>query len=227
VSALQVVQVIIDDASDKTVTGVVVFDRSCGGTLVIPAGTSLPLSGTAGEVFWNSTNSCLYRRSDDNTTWVMNSPNTDVLVSASYVLSSPEPSLPLARILSGSNGVNINNSVSGSIVVTLSSPFTSASHGSARQLIHFIDDGPASGILVSAYKETLPTSSPFPTLEIWWTSALKTMKLLQVETTRSLSQIPITETWKMFDLNGTVIETVSDTISYNGVFETSRVRTIT
>jgi hypothetical protein len=229
-SALQIVQVLINDQSNRTITGIIQYDRNLGGTLIIPSGSSLPLSGVAGEIIWNTSDDTIYRRDDSNTIWepVNGGGGSSSIASASYVLVNPTGSLPFARTLSGSTGVVITDLGAGNgILVSLLSPFTSASHGDTRQLIHFIDDGPASGMLASAYKETLPFNSPFPTSEIWWTSPAKTLKLLQHEITRSVIQLPVTESWKMFDSNGSQVEGVLDVITYSGVFETSRTRTIT
>lgn len=110
-------------------------------------------------------------------------------------------------------------------LATLSSSLTPAQHRNLRHLIHFIDQGPGAGALTGAFKETLPFASPFPTLEIWWTSPAKVEKILQLEVTRS-AILPVTESWKLFD-GATVVETVTDVITYSGVFETSRTRTIT
>jgi len=99
-------------------------------------------------------------------------------------------------------------------------------HKTLRQLIHFIDDGPAEGFATGAYKETTPTG-PFPALEVWWESAAKLKKIVQLATT--WTGVNITqEQWKVYDVDGsTVLATVTDSISYSGVFETSRTRTIT
>jgi len=101
-----------------------------------------------------------------------------------------------------------------------------ATHKTLRQLIHFIDDGPAEGFVTGAYKETTPTG-PFPTLEVWWESAAKLKKIVQLATT--WTGVNITqEQWKVYDVDGsTALATVTDSISYSGVFETSRTRTIT
>jgi hypothetical protein len=112
---------------------------------------------------------------------------------------------------------------------TLSSSLgiSSNDHQSLRQLIHFIDDGPTIGFPDGTFKETLPLGNPFPTLEIWWESAVKLKKIVQLEVTRSLGQLPVIEKWKMFDSNGsTVIEQVTDTITYSGVIETFRSRSL-
>ena len=101
-----------------------------------------------------------------------------------------------------------------------------AQHKALRQLIHFIDDGPACGFASGAYKETLPAAAVFPTSEIWWESAGKLKKIVSLDTTWSSAKITA-EVWKVYDTDGsTVLCTVTDAISYSGVFETSRTRTI-
>ena len=109
---------------------------------------------------------------------------------------------------------------------------TEAAHKILRQLIHFIDDGPAEGFTSGAYKETLPSADPFPTSVIWWESSSKLKKIVEKTITRSgggatvVTPTPIV--WKVYDTDGsTVLATVSDAISYSAVFETSRTRTIT
>jgi len=99
-------------------------------------------------------------------------------------------------------------------------------HKILRQLIHFIDDGPAEGFVSGAYKETLPTGSPFPTSEIWWESSSKLKKIVELTTTWTGAVITAEE-WKMYDTDGTtVLATVTDAITYSGVFESNRTRTI-
>ena len=98
-------------------------------------------------------------------------------------------------------------------------------HRDVRQLIHFIDSGPALGFASGAFQETL--GIPFPTSVIWWESAAKLEKIVELTITRNANQTPATEEWKMYDTDGsTVLETVTDTISYSGIFESSRTRTI-
>jgi len=107
------------------------------------------------------------------------------------------------------------------------SGITEGAHQSLRQLIHFIDQGPTVGFATGAYKEILPAANPFPTSEIWYTSAAKTEKIVELSITRGSGQKPITETWEMFDTDGsTVVETVVDNISYSGPWELDRTRTI-
>jgi hypothetical protein len=62
--------IFIDPQNNYVVTGVIEFDRSQGGTLVIPAGTALPASDlVAGEFFYNTTTNQLFRRNDANSGW--------------------------------------------------------------------------------------------------------------------------------------------------------------
>lgn len=103
---------------------------------------------------------------------------------------------------------------------------TDAQHKALRQLIHFIEDGPAEGFASGAFKQTAGTV--FPTAEIWYVvgstpPAGKIVELLTTWTGPVITQ----EIWKMYDVDGsTVLVTVTDTITYSGLFETSRTRTI-
>jgi hypothetical protein len=106
------------------------------------------------------------------------------------------------------------------------SGITSTQHRTLRQLIHFIDEGPAEGFATNAYKETL-TAGPFPTSFIWWTSSAKTEKIVEETITYNSNKTINTDQWKMYDLDGTtLIATVTDTYTYSGIFESSRTRTI-
>lgn len=103
---------------------------------------------------------------------------------------------------------------------------TPAQHETLRQLIHFIDDGPGNGFTTGALKETLPAGVPFPTQFIWWESAAKTNKIVELQITRNPNQTPATELWTMYS-GGAPVGTVSDTITYAAnVFEVSRTRAI-
>lgn len=107
------------------------------------------------------------------------------------------------------------------------SGISEAQHKTIRQLIHFISEGPAEGFASGAYKEVLPSGSIFPTSIIWWESSSKLKKIVE-QTVTWTGVNPTTEVWKIYDTDGsTVLATVSDTISYSGVVETTRTRTIT
>jgi hypothetical protein len=106
------------------------------------------------------------------------------------------------------------------------SGISEAQHRVLRQLIHFIDDGPAEGFVSGAYKETLPTADPFPTSMVWWESSSKLKKIVERLVTWT-GAFPTTDQWKIYDTDGsTVLWIVTDTISYSGPFETHRVRAI-
>lgn len=68
---LLVAQISIDDSSDKTITGVIVYDRAGGGVLVPPSGSAFPVdpAPVAGEYFWRTDEVKLYRRNTSNTAW--------------------------------------------------------------------------------------------------------------------------------------------------------------
>jgi len=103
---------------------------------------------------------------------------------------------------------------------------TESGHRTLRQLIHFIDDGPAEGFVSAAYKEVLPSAAVFPTSAVWWESVSKLKKIVEKLITWT-GVNPTTIVWKVYDTDGTtVLATVTDTISYSGVFETTRTRTI-
>lgn len=102
-------------------------------------------------------------------------------------------------------------------------------HRTLRQLIHFIDDGPACGFASGAYKEILPAKSAFPTSVIWWESSAKLEKIVEKTISYALGNTkPTPIVWQMYDTDGsTVLCTVSDAVTYDGAFEVSRTRTIT
>lgn len=113
-------------------------------------------------------------------------------------------------------------------LMNLGGGLSAVTHKTLRQLIHFIDDGPAEGFASGSFKEILPAANPFPTSEVWWESSSKLKKILELTTTRNANQTPATEEWKMYDTDGsTVLVTLTDTIAYSGVFETTRTRALT
>lgn len=110
-------------------------------------------------------------------------------------------------------------------LVAGSGGLTEDAHKTLRQLIHFIDEGPAEGFASGAYKEITPTG-PFPTSVIWWESSSKLKKIIEQTITWSGPKATSVE-WKMYDTDGsTVLATVTDSITYSGIFESNRTRTI-
>lgn len=59
----------VEDSSNRTLVGANTFDRTNGGVLIIPADSSFPGSPVAGEFFWRTDESRLYRRNSGNTAW--------------------------------------------------------------------------------------------------------------------------------------------------------------
>jgi len=101
---------------------------------------------------------------------------------------------------------------------------TAESHKVLRQLIHFIDDGPADGFASGAYREISGTI--FPTTIIWYIDSGKTDKIVEKDITWTGIN-PTTIIWKIYDTDGsTVLLTVTDTVTYSGIYETNRVRAI-
>jgi len=104
------------------------------------------------------------------------------------------------------------------------SGLTENAHKVLRQLIHFIDDGPAEGFDSGAYKEV--TGTVFPTAIIWYEDDTKADKIVEKNITWTGANATSIE-WKMYDDDGsTVLVTITDAVTYSGVFETSRTRTI-
>lgn len=101
-------------------------------------------------------------------------------------------------------------------------------HKTLRDLIHFIDEGPGDGFASGAFRESLPSGNPFPTSVTWYLDATKTKKLVEKFITYVNNAFPSVITWNMYDEDGvTLIHTVTDNITYNDAFESTRSRTIT
>lgn len=101
-------------------------------------------------------------------------------------------------------------------------------HAALRQLIHLADEGgPFEAFTSGAYMETTPAGSPFPTKAVWYTDATKAAKIVEQEVAYNANKTIATSTWRVYDTDGsTVLATAIDTITYSGVFETSRSRAI-
>ena len=113
-----------------------------------------------------------------------------------------------------------------SLTAGATSGITAAQHKVLRQLIHFINEGPAEGFVSGAYKETLPSAAIFPTSIIWWESSSKLKKIVERTLTWTGPNLT-TSVWEVYDTDGsTVLATITDTISYSGIFETTRTRAI-
>ena len=100
-------------------------------------------------------------------------------------------------------------------------------HETLRQLIHLADgDGPMEGFASGAFQTTSPGGA-FPTSFIWWESSAMLKKIVEETVTYNGNKTIATDQWKVYATDGTtVLATVTDTISYSGVFETNRTRTV-
>ena len=101
---------------------------------------------------------------------------------------------------------------------------TESSHKTLRHLIHFIDNGPAEGFLSGAYREM--TGTVFPTAIIWYDKSGAGKKKIVEKLITWTGVNPTTIVWKVYDASETLLATVTDTIAFSGVFETSRSRAI-
>jgi len=111
--------------------------------------------------------------------------------------------------------------------VILNDLLATVQHKALRQLIHFIDQGPADGFVSGAEREQLPVGSFFPTSIIWYEDSSHTQKIVEKTIAYPTLVTPTPITWKMYDGDGsTVLVTVQDDITYSGIVEHIRVRTI-
>lgn len=81
-------------------------------------------------------------------------------------------------------------------------------------------------IVDGAVEETLPAGATFPTEVVWYRDASKTVELLRLTYTRNGQGLATQMQWQVFTLGGTLVMTVTDSITYSGAFEVSRVRAV-
>jgi len=127
-----------------------------------------------------------------------------------------------------SGNLVLKDGVAGSVLLGDIASTSGLNHRTIRQLIHLAEGGgPFEGFASGAYQETLPAADPFPTSIIWWVSSAKTQKIVEETIAYNSNKTINTDQWKVYGTDGTtVLATVTDTLSYSGVFETSRTRTI-
>lgn len=164
-------------------------------------------------------------------------PQEDALESAGLYIqdaSNRDENVLIARSGDDMTFKDVSNPTAKTLTELLSGSggLTESGHRTLRQLIHFIDNGPAEGFASGAYREILPAADPFPTTITWWESSSKLKRIVEKTITRSgggaTNVTPTPIVWDMYDTDGTTkLATVSDAITYSGVFETSRTRTIT
>lgn len=101
---------------------------------------------------------------------------------------------------------------------------SAAEHAALRQLIHFIDEGPAETFASGAYKEIV--GGLFPTSVTWYDSSGVGKKKIVEKLYTWTGSTPTTIQWNMYDAAEVVVATVTDSITYSGQIEVSRTRTI-
>ena len=113
--SLTCTNVLITDDSNKSITGTLSFDRTRGGTLIPPSGSSFPTTPVSGEYFWRTDTNLLYRRNNTNTTWdaISSAPITH---GSTHISTSTDP-IPNAiaggasGLLSGTDKTKLDSSV--------------------------------------------------------------------------------------------------------------------
>jgi hypothetical protein len=99
-------------------------------------------------------------------------------------------------------------------------------HAQLRQLIHLADDeGPFEGFVSGAYREQTPAADPFPTFIGWYTNVTKAFIIMTETIGYNANKTIATDTWRAYDAASSFIFGATDTITYSGIFEISRVRT--
>lgn len=133
-----------------------------------------------------------------------------------------DPSVVGAIVQKGGN--ILARDASGVFNLRSGSGLSDATHASLRQLIHFIDNGPANGFASGAYRESV--GGIFPASITWYDDNTKAKKMIEKSLTYS-GPFAVTIQWKMYDTDGsTVLATITDVISYAGAVESNRTRTI-
>lgn len=100
-------------------------------------------------------------------------------------------------------------------------------HKALRQLIHFLDNGPGPGFGSGPYYEETSYSGIFPISDIWYETSSKLKKIYSWDGSWTGVNLT-TETFKIYDTDGsTVLAQAVDAVTYSGIKETSRTRTIT
>lgn len=114
-----------------------------------------------------------------------------------------------------------------SLVVTPGGTTRRSTNTDLRQFNRLVG-GPFEGFDSGAFEETLPAGSPFPTSVTWYTSNLKTTKIMELAVTWNANSTIASTVATLYDVDGvTVVSTVTDTYTYEGVFLKSRTRAIT
>lgn len=77
-----------------------------------------------------------------------------------------------------------------------------------------------------AVEEILPEGALYPTDDVWYLDASKTIELLRLTYTRDSSGKVTRMTWFVYTTAGSLALTVTDDITYSGIYEAARTRTV-
>jgi hypothetical protein len=237
-SAVAIVQVNINDSSDKRITGAYQFDRDCGGILSIPSSTAFPVTSYPGEIIWRTDTNTIYRRDDSNIAWIALEVSSITGVAGGDLDGYfPNPNVVNLHLLNETPGsiafLNstqweaLQPSQDGYFLSIVDGTPSYIDHDSLRKLIHLSVNGPFEGYASGAYKEIINYSgTPFPEIVTWYTSSAKTNKIfdktIYYNTNKTVSQI----VWRVYDSFNAIVTTCTENISYSGIFEINRVRVI-
>lgn len=152
-------------------------------------------------------------------------PNEDFVDSRGTTYQDDSSDDDLVRISRDGNDLtflDINNTVKTlSDLVSGTGGLTVEAHKIIRHIIHFMEEGPAEG----SYKESA-WSGILPTNETWWETSSKIDKIYEVNYTYTGIN-PTTIERKIYDTDGDLLVTVTDTVTYSGILEDTRTRVVT
>jgi len=156
-------------------------------------------------------------------------PNEDALDARGLVIqsdSSNDETVVVSRDESGNMTFKDSSNLEKTLTEVLGGvgSLSEEAHKALRQLIHFMDDGPAEGYGSGAYREV--TGGVKPTSITWYTDDTKADKIVEKVLTWTGVNVTTIQ-WAIYDDDGsTVLASVTDVITYSGIFETSRARMI-
>lgn len=77
-----------------------------------------------------------------------------------------------------------------------------------------------------AVQEVLPPGALYPDEKIWYKDATKTVELLHTTYTRDVNLSVVQTVWRVYDLSGDLVLTVTDVFAYVGSYVSTRTRTV-
>lgn len=81
-------------------------------------------------------------------------------------------------------------------------------------------------LIDGAVRDISPAGSLRPDNVIWYSGPAKTLELLRVTYTRNEQGLVTGIEWRVRDTAGSLVMTITDAISYSGLLETTRTRTV-